>query len=344
MIDIAGGFIFLILLGSYVFNHFISRPKHIANPRMAITKANDILRKKIHLPESALNTTATSSACTLFLRSSAESSMVDYANQFIDHNVDEILKTCNGAIPSDLQKKIDDALQVCKTSTREKITNECYAALMQAKTKSVATVIRPDIDPRTLDSTILLHLIADKFSSGEFFEHPDLSLAIVDALLEKEPNYLSGYKVKLLLLSMSSLSKEDQYKDIYQDTMDEALRLRNNDPDLKEIGLAVRGDIFNQSKDENRDNKEFQKEFMNYLEQESQIHPKDWIYDYYRANALYDGGKGNYQQTLALVENALKKSPNDMRLKQTLENLKSDDDVKRKHPFIISIGFSLNDL
>ena len=83
---------------------------------------------------------------------------------------------------------------------------------------------------------------------------------------------------------------------------------------------------------------------MNYLEQESQIHPKDWIYDYYRANALYDGGKGNYQQTLALVENALKKSPNDMRLKQTLENLKSDDDVKRKHPFIISIGFSLNDL
>ncbi len=343
LIDVVIATITLAFISIYLYKHYISPPKKRKNIAK-ITKANDILKYKTVISPNILNTTVTSSACTLFLKNSAESSMNDYANEFIDHHVDEILKTCAGAIPSNLQSKIDEALRQCKTSTREKITNECYAALIMAKTASVAAIIRPDVDPKDLDATVLLHLIADKFSTGEFLEHPERSLEIVDALLDKEPSYLGGYKAKLLLLSMSSLNKKEHSKDMFYDTIDEAKRLNPNDPEVTELLLAEKGEIFKHQNDENNTSKKDNKEFIEYLNQESAKHPKEWIYDYYKANALYDGGNGNYEQTLALIENALKKAPNDYRLKQTLENLKSDDEEKRKHPFIISTGFSLNDL
>lgn len=343
LIDILGVLIFAGLLGFTIFNHYSAPSKKKLQAKPSITKANDILKYKTVITPNILNTAVSSSACTLFLKNSAESSMMDYANEFIDHHVDAILKNCAGAIPSALQNKIDDAVLKCKNSTREKIENSCFAALMTAKTGSVAAIIRPDADPKDLDATILLHLIADKFSNGDIFEHPERSLALVDALLNKEPSYLSGYKVKLLLLSMSSLNKEEHYKDEFEDTIEQARRLNANDPDLKEIALAEKGEIFKQSDEVNPPKKE-NKEFITYLDQEMTKHPKEWIYDYYKANAVYDNGRGNYDEAVALVEKALKKAPNDTRLKQTLENLKSDDESKRKHPFIISIGFSLNDL
>lgn len=308
LIDFAIAFILLAFIGTYVYKHYISssKPKKIISK---ITKANDILKYKTVISPKILNTTATSSACTLFLKSSAESSMNDYANEFVDHHVDGILKTCAGAFPNGLQSKIDNAVLQCKTSTREHITNECYGSLIEAKTASVATIIRPDADPKDLSATLLLHLIADKFATGDFIEHPERTRALIDALLDKEPSYLGAYKAKLLLLSMSSFNKEEHFKDMFYDTLDQAKRLNPNDPEIKEIVLA-----------------------------------KEWIFDYFKANAIYNGGLGNYEQTLSLIENALKKAPNDSRLKQTLENLKSDDENKRKHPFIIAIGFNLNDL
>jgi tetratricopeptide (TPR) repeat protein len=328
-------------VGYFVYQKY-APPKIVKKPRVGITKANDILKYKTVIPDKILNTTATSSACTLFLKSSAEMSMNDYANQFVDHKVDAILKTCSGAFPGALQSKLDDAIAKCQSSAREKISNECYGALMMAKTASVATVVRPDVDPKELDATILLHLIADKFSNGDFFEHPNKSLAIVNALLDKEPSYLGGYKVKLLLLSMSSLNKDDRTKDDFQDTLDQAKRLNPNDPEVREISLAERGEIF--KNDENSTEKKDRTEFINYLDQESSKHPTEWIYDYYKANAVYDNGKGNYDQAVTLLENALKKAPGDRRIQQTLDNLKSDDENRKKHPFTIAIGFTLNDL
>jgi tetratricopeptide (TPR) repeat protein len=328
----------LIFAGYFVVTrYFIS-----AKPQKKfskITKANDILKYKTEIKPQFLNTAITSSACTMFLKSSAEKSMVEYANEFIDHHVDDILKTCNGAFPSNLEAKINDALLKCKSSVREKITNECFAALLAAKTTSVATVIKPDVDPRDLSPTILLHLIAEKFSNGDFFEHPHVSLALVNALLDKEPSYLGGYKVKMMLLAMSNLNKEDYYKNEFQDTMDEAKRLNPADPEIRELAIAEKGQIFNGA-----DAPKDKTSFINYLDSEAAKHPTEWIYDYYKAQTLYDNGKGNYDQTLALVEKALKKAPNDYRLKQTLESLKSDDEERRKHPFVLAIGFSLNDL
>jgi tetratricopeptide (TPR) repeat protein len=343
IIDAAAITLLIGVLGYFVFNHYFVQNNQAHKPRTEIRKANDILKFKSVIPSNALNTTATSSACTLFLKDAAEISMNDYANEFIDHNTDAILKTCSGAFPTVIQKKLDEAVFQCKTSTRVKIENSCFAALLAAKTSSVATIIRPDINPKELDASILLHLISDKFNNGDFFEQPEKSLALIDALLDKEPSYLAGYKIKLMLLSMSTLNKEESYKDVYQDTLDEAKRLKPNDPDILEIALAAKGDVFKHDDDPNAPKKD-NTEFLHYLDQESSQHPKEWIYDYYKANALYKNGEGNYEETLAIIENALKKAPDDQRLKQTLENLKSSDEQKRAHPFIITIGFTLNDL
>ncbi len=339
--DIVLGLSLATLAGYFLYTRYINPSKPVVK-RVKLVKANDLLKYKTEIAPKIVNTTLTSAACTAFLKDSAEKTMMDYANEFIDHQVDSILKTCTGAFPSALQAKIDDVVLKCKDSTREKISNECFAALLSAKTSSVATVIKPDVDPRELNSTLLLHLIAEKFSNGDFFEHPDKSLAIVDALLDKEPGYLGGYKVKMMLLSMSSLNKDEHYQNEFQDTLDQAKRLNPADREILEMEIAAKGDVFNTPSDPSE--KKDQTEFINYLNKESAKHPDEWIYDYYKAQALYNNGQGNYEKALALVEKALKKSPDDMRLKQTLENLKSDDEQRRKHPFILSIGFSLNDL
>lgn len=338
IIDILLGLTFLGLIGSAIFNRYSTAKKNAPVAPPSITRANDILRRKTIIPDKFLNTTATSSACTLFLKKSAELTMNDYANEFIDHHVDGIVKTCAGAFPTLLQQRIDKAIFQCKSSVRDNITKECYAALIEAKTSSVAVIIKSDADPKDLDASILLHLIANKFMTGDMLEHPEEALAIIDALLDKEPGYLSGYKVKILLLTMSSLNSDEYYQDILQDTLDEAKRLSPNDPEIKEMVLVAKGNIFKQDKSvENT-------EFITYLDSEISKHPNVWIYDYFKANAIYRGGLGDYEKTLAIIEGALKKAPGDARLKQTLENLKSDDEAKRKHPFNISIGFSLDDL
>lgn len=339
-LDILIGLIFFSVLGMYIFNKYF-RPKSSHITHTKVTKANEILRRKSKIPISLLNTTATSSACTLFLKNTAELSMNDFANEYIDHQLDDILKTCSGAFPGNLQNKFEQVVQKCKTSTREHIDKECFGALLTAKMGSVATVVRPDVDPVNLSASILLHLIADKFFTGELLEFPDKGLALIDTLLLKEPNYFGGYKVKLLLLSMSSLNNEEHFKDLFEETLNEAKQFKVNDPELIEIALAERGNIFKKPLEENLKAK---KEFIDYLEQESSRHPKDWIYDYYMANALYEEGRGNYEQTVMLVENALKKSPHNARLLLTLDNLKSGDVTKRNHPFVMAIGFSLDDL
>lgn len=346
--DILIGLAFLGLLGLYFYDHYIIPAKVNTNVYPQITKANDILRRKTKIPEQLLNMTATSSACTLFLKNSAELSMNDYANEFIDHHIDGIIKTCAGAFPTPLQKRIDSTLSECKTSTRDNITKECYSSLIKSKTSSVAIVIKADANPSELPSQILLHLIADKFNTNDLLEHPEKNLAIIDALLDKEPNYLGGYKAKLLVLATSFLNIHEHYRNMFQDTLDDIKSLTPNDRQVTEIVLAQRGGFLNQANEENLSEKKIGKknaqEFISYLDKKSAKHPKEWIYDYYKARTLYEDGFGNYQKTVALIENSLKKAPTNNRLKQTLANLKSEDENKKNFPFSIDMSFSLDDL
>lgn len=334
--DILIGLNFLGLSALYIYDHYSIPPQKVTIVRPDLTKANDILRRKTKIPESALNITATSSACTLFLKKSAELSMNDYANEFIDHHVDGIVKTCSGAFPTRLQILIDMAILDCKNFTRETITKECYAALIEAKTASVAAIVKTDTPPLILDSAILLHLVADRFITGELLETPERSLDLIDALLHKEPSYLSGYKIKLIVLAMSSLNSKEYAQEIFEDTLADVIRLDPKDRDLVELTLIKKSDVFKDRKNPTA--------FLSYLEEESAKHPKEWIYDYYKAHTLYNNGTGDHAQAVALIEKTLNKAPTDKRLNQTLENLNSDDEEKRRKPFIISINFSLNDL
>lgn len=347
--DILAGLIFLSLSGLYLYDHYLTLPKKPKIVRPGFTKANDILRRKTQIPASLLNLTATSSACTLFLKSSAESSMNDYANEFIDHHVDGIVKTCAGAFPDILQKRIDNAIIQCRSSTRELITKECYAALIKAKTSSVATIIKPGVDPEKLDAPILLHLVADKFDSGEWLESANETLVMVDALLDKEPGYLSGYKAKMTLFTQGPLKDEGSYvyRDEVQETLDQAKKLSPDDLVVIEFDLNIRADTSGLSIAEAR---EVKKDLLKHIEQESLKHPNDWLYDYHKAMAIYDGydnGDGSYEKALALVEKALKKAPNDERLKYAIENLRNNDRNNKqlkKNPFMRSYVFSLDDL
>lgn len=227
--DILLGLSFVILLGLFLYNRYLIKNRPKVNLGPEITKANDILKRKTKLPEKVLNTTFTSSACTLFLKLSAEHSLNDYANEFIDHNIDGILKTCAGAFPTALQEQIDRTIVECKDSTRDQISKACYSSLVKAKTASVVAIIKPNADPLDLNATILLHLIADKFSREDWLEEPKKSLEIIDMLLEKEPRYLNGYKAKLKLISMSELYKDQDYKDEYLATLEFVKKLVPND-------------------------------------------------------------------------------------------------------------------
>jgi tetratricopeptide (TPR) repeat protein len=338
IVDIVLGLAALFSAGYFIYSRYINPPVQ-KKEVLKVIKANDILKYKTVITPAIVNTALTSAACTSFMKEVAEKSMMEFANEFIDHHYDEILKTCAGAVPTSLQVKLSNALFKCKDSLHNKISNECFGALLAAKTSSVASVIRPDISAQELSAPILLHLIAEKFSNGDFLEHPEKSLEIVDALLDKEPSYLGGYKAKMMLLSMSSLAKDEHYKNELKDTLDQAKRLNPNDLEIREMEIAWKGDVFNVS-----ESKKDQSEFLDYLNREGAKHPQDWMYDYYKAVAVYQNGKGNYEEALALVEMALKKSPNNPRLKNTVENMKSDDEQRRGHPFILSVGFSLDDL
>lgn len=238
--DMLIGLTFLSLAGMYLYDHYLTPPQKVTVVLPTITKANDILRRKIIIPDNILNITATSSACTLFLKNSAESSMNDYANEFIDHHIDGIVKTCAGAFPTLLQKRIDDAIVQCRNSSREKISKECYAALIKAKTSSVATIIKVDADPTKLGAPLLLQLVADRFDSGDWLESTKETLVLVDALLDQEPAYLSGYKAKLALILQLAENNEGLYRDEFQDAIEQAKRLNPHDPQVIEFDLHVR--------------------------------------------------------------------------------------------------------
>lgn len=345
--DILIGLIFLSLSALYLYDHYLAPPKKAKIVLPGFTKANDILRRKTIIPDNILNITATSSACTLFLKNSAESSMNDYANEFIDHHVDGIVKTCAGAFPTLLQTRIDDAIVACRNSSREKVSKECYAALIKAKTSSVATIIKADVDPTKLGAPLLLQLVADKFDSGDWRENTKETLLLVDTLLAKEPTYLNGYKAKLALLLQGAENNEGLYRDELQDALAQIKSLNPNDPQLIEFDLTLRGNTAGLSTEEAS---EVKKDFLDYLQQESIKHPNEWVYDYHQAMAIYDGydaDDGKYQQALALVEQALKKAPTNERLKLTIENLKNDErnnKLSKKSPFLMSFVFSLDDL
>ena len=337
--------IFLGLLGIYLYNHYL-RPSPLAIfSSSKIIKANDILKQKTIIADSLLNTAATSTACVIFLKHSAELSMNNFVNEFIDHKMDSIYQNCTGALPNALQQKIKKNHLECVGSLRNKISRKCYASLIKTKSSSVSIIIREDADPLELSAPLLLHLIADHFESGELVLKPERSLLIIDALIKLEPLYFEVYKIKLLLLSMSSLALEDKNKLLFQSTLAEANKINPADQELREIALAEQGGLFlgpNFLEDEGKTNKS--KAFIKYLNNQSDINPNDIIFDYYKAYALYNENNKHYDEVLVMIENLLKKNPQNERLIQTLSNLKSEDEQKRFHPFIVPTTFSLDDL
>ena len=337
--------IFLGLLGAYFYNHFLRPANIIILPSASLIKANDILKQKIFIADFLLNAAASSTACVTFLKHSAELSMNDFANEFIDHHMESIHKTCTGAFPNILQQKIKKNYTECVNSTRNKITRKCYASLIETKSSSIATIIREDADPLELSAPLLLHLIAAQFATGELIQKADQSLLLIDALIKIEPHYFEAYKIKLLVLSMSSLTLDNKNKLLFQSTLAEARKMNPNNQELREIALAEQGDLFFDSNllaDEVKIKKH--QAFIKYLNNQSAINPNDIIFDYYIAYALYNESPKHYDEVLVMIENLLKKNPLEDRLIQTLSNLKSENDQKRLHPFIVPITFSLDDL
>lgn len=331
----------IVAVASFYFykRYQSSEKKNI--PPLQITKASDILKYKTVIPSEALNTAMTSGACTLFLKHSAESSLNDYANQFIDHQVDNTLKSCVGALPRVLQKKFDDIFLKCKNATREKISQECYSALTSAKTSSVATIVLPDALPTDLDAPILLHLISDKYTGPDFLENPDRTLSLIDALLIKEPQFLSGMKIKLLLIATSSLNDQEYYKEMFQELLHKAQLLAPRDQELKLLELFVKGEFL--KKEEKAAPKDLSG-FIEELEQESKKYPREWVYPFIKAYAYHNSSSIDEQLVHELIGLASKRASQNTLLQRTLENLNSEDEDKRKNPFVISIEFKLNDL
>lgn len=339
-IDFFIAIVFLVIVINYIYTHFFTKLSSPIRENQPLIKAADLLARKAHIPASAINMTATSSACTFFLKSSAEKSMKEFTHEFIDHRSDEIIKTCQGAISESLQTKLNAVITKCSDSKLEAVSTECSSALLEAKTKSVASIISHETSVADLDAVILLHLIADAFSSGDFLDHPDRNLDLLEALLQKEPQFYNGYKLKLMLLSMSTLFKKELYREMFYSTLESAKEINKSDRDLREIELSARGSVFENNSDGRRE----LVEFIEFLDEQSLKQPNEWVYDYYKAHALYRNGRGNYQHVLSILENALKKSPNEKRLKTTIENLKSDDENLKKRPFSLSIEFNLSNL
>lgn len=339
LLDILIGLAIVAMASFSLYKHFISSEKKISLPQH-ITKAHDLLKHKTVIAPEILNAAVTSSACTLFLKHSAETSLNNYAFEFIDHQVDNALKSCVGALPRVLQKKIDEVFLQCKNATREKISNECYDALISAKTSSVALVILPDALPTDLDAPILLHLISDKFRSSDFLENPDRTLSLIDALLIKEPQFLSGQKIKLLLIAASSLNEQEYYKEMFQEVLLKAQSLSPKDQELKLLKFAEKGDFFKKERGPQAKDRTI---FIDELNQESKKYPKDWVYPFLKAYAYHEFNSSDDQLIVELVELALKRAPQNILLQKTLENLKSEDEEKRKNPFEITIEFKLND-
>lgn len=233
--DLLLGLIFLSLLGLYINQHYIIAYRKRISPALKITTAEEIFEKKTIVPSLILNTAVTSSACTLFLKNSSESSMKQYVFLFIDHQVDAIIKTCEGALPDTLQKQLALALSVCKSSTRENISKDCYSALRTAKSSGAATILREDADLNELSPPLLLHLLNHRLATNDFLDHPEKSLSLIEALLTKEPNYLNGYKLKLFLLASSSLKLEASHKELFQETLSAAIKLNPRDPKLRTL-------------------------------------------------------------------------------------------------------------
>lgn len=238
--DILLGVSFGGVLSFYLYTHYFIPPKQPKNKfRIEIIKSNDILKQRTVLSSNIINTALTSGTCTLFLKDIAEIPMIEFANQFIDHTLDNTLKTCSGALPSTLEEKLKTATSSCQNSTREKFTRDCFRSLVDVKTESVFAIIKHDAEPRELDASILVHLLAHKISSEEPLSSPEKTLQMIDYLIEKEPNYLTGYKIKLFILSKSSLTQSAHNKLVFEDTLVDAKMLGRNDSDLTKDNFGI---------------------------------------------------------------------------------------------------------
>ena len=332
----------LILAGIIANDHFLVKKKaEKKKSNVKLTKAQDILSFKTSLPMELVNTTTTSSVCTLFMKVSAEKSLNEFRGDVINHLTDKIIETCSGALPKKLDKTLASMLELCKNATPSSIDYRCEDLILKSKNQIVATIIKHDAPIDHLPPAILLQLIANLYEEGNLYDSPEKNIDYIDTLLNLEPKFLEGLKLKLLLIANSSLAKKPYYQEVFQKTLQQALSMANNDREFIEIEIAMKGDIFN-SINENRTPTN---EFIEFLDQATLENPKEWIYLYYRAYAHYLSGKEHYPECLKSLQKALAIAPNEERIKSALSKLNASselkDDSKKDSPFNVDTKFSL---
>jgi hypothetical protein len=332
----------LILAGIIANDHFLVKKKiDKKKSNVKITKAQDILARKNILPMELVNTTSTSSVCTLFMKMSAEKSLSEFKNDVINHFTDKIIETCSGALSKKLDKTLSSMMEQCKSATPNSIDYRCEDLILKAKNQIVATIIKHDAPIDHLPSPILLHLLANLYEEGNLFDSPEKNIDYIDTLLNLEPNFLEGLKLKLLLIASSTLAKKPYYQEVFQKTLQQALSMTDNEREFLEIEIAMKGDIFNS----NNENKTPSNEFIEFLDQHTLENPIEWIYLYYRAYAHYLSGKEHYQECLKSLQKASTIAPNEERIKVALSRLNASneqtDDQKKESPFSVDTKFSL---
>jgi hypothetical protein len=331
-----------ILAGIIVNDHFLVKKK-VERKRInvKITKSQDILAKKNSLPMELINTTTTSSVCTLFMKMSAEKSFSEFKGDVINHLNDKIIETCSGALPKKLDKSLTSMKEQCKSATPNSIDYLCEDLILKSQNQIVATIIKHDAPIDHLPSNILLHLLANSYDEGSLYDSPEKNLDYIDTLINLEPNFLEGLKLKLLIIANSSLAKKPYYQEVFQKTLHLALSMTDNNREYLEIEIAMKGDILNS----NNENKTPTNEFIEFLDQQTLENPKEWIYLYYRAFAHYLSGKDHYQECLKSLQKAQGLAPNEERIKSALSKLNtpidSKEDLKKDSPFSVDTKFSL---
>jgi hypothetical protein len=328
----------LILSGIIINDRFFPKKK-VPQKKVDLKVINpsDLLSKKIVLPMEFVNTTATSSVCTLFLKMSAEKSLPEFKNDIVNHLADKIIETCSGALPKKLDKALSTMINECKDATPDHIASNCNEAIIRSKNQIISTIIKPDAPMDRLPSTIILHLLANSYDEGSLYDSPEKNIDQLDTLLVLEPNFLEGLKLKLLLIANSSLAKKPYYQEIFQKTLSQALDLTSTPREFLEIEIVMRGDIFTS----NNENKIPSSDLIEFLDHRTLENPKEWIYLYYRAYAHFLSGREHYQECLKSLQKALSLAPNEERLKTTLSKLNAQDELKKESPFYIDTKFTL---
>jgi tetratricopeptide (TPR) repeat protein len=260
-------------------------------------------------------------------------------NHFDEHVVSLIQEIKDFCLKGDVNSSVN----------QEPLTTvQCQENAINLKSRLVVNSLSKPIQYDQLDSSTLLHLVNYQINENTFFKDPKNSLKILNQLLDVEPNYLDGIKTKLLLLNASKgILDSNEIEQEFENALGDAQRitLPQNSANTEQI---ISGDEHEEIIDLKYQYLIEKNESADSLTQEllelKEKNPDVWVYDFNLAKLSWKNGRGHYQETLNYLEGAIKKSPDNIRLLMTLQNLKSQDKNLRNSPFILPSGLNNSDL